>query len=304
MNDPEVFNVEQRQAETEHVQGEYAKQKLTAQKQEQLRQGEDLLIRMEEKVRSLGNELKDPTLSVEAKEEMKSKFLDLEILRDKTRSHYVTMKEEQARALAGAEHGDQLSAEAYERELDTIGAEIDNIERAANDIEEKNGLSDKDRTTLLDQLRIYPTIILELDERFPDAEDSQKRAALVERMSELRNRLRNPYHVDVKKNLDAAKNPSDVYRKVQATYSSMQHTLTLEQRRAMRTQIATLSSLVRRAEDQRMARVGSAILAAVSNATEHAPAIAHAAIATIPKQTPVAAKKGPLATLASAFRLK
>jgi|GEM_PF-5199778 len=61
----------------------------------------------------------------------------------------------------------------------------------------------------------------------------------------------------------------DMHQRVRAKYSAVQHILTLEQRRHMRTQIAQLSSLVYDAE----------LAHTVSRATEHAPALAHASLA-------------------------
>ncbi len=60
------------------------------------------------------------------------------------------------------------------------------------------------------------------------------------------------------------------HQKVRAAYASVQHTLSVEQRIHMRKKIAELSSLVRQAE----------LAHTVSHATEHAPALAHATLAS------------------------
>jgi hypothetical protein len=62
----------------------------------------------------------------------------------------------------------------------------------------------------------------------------------------------------------------EAHEKVRAAYASVQHTLSVEQRIQMRKQIAELSSLVRQAE----------LAHTVSVATEHAPALAHATLAS------------------------
>lgn len=90
--------------------------------------------------------------------------------------------------------------------------------------------------------------------------------------------------LDIKKRVHAIMHPNETkvaeaasidavrqsHQKVRAAYTAVQHTLSVEQRIQMRKQIATLSSLVREAE----------LAHAVSHATEHAPALAHATLAS------------------------
>lgn len=193
----------------------------------------------------------------------------------------------------------RLFPEAYGQYIDEMMKEVGDIEQVVSQFEKEHKLTPQAATELLDQLRIYPEKILRLDENAEKAGiavHTEKREALTERMAALRKRL-----MEKEKNERSVR---DVYRAVKTRYDAVQHTLSLDQRREMRTRIAMLSSLVLRAEDERLARVGSAVLAAVSHATEHAPAIAHAAVASLPKQASKSQKKGPLASLVAAFRLK
>lgn len=191
----------------------------------------------------------------------------------------------------------KLPLELYDKQVRNILADVVSLE-SAFEFSLKNTLTKAKIQMLHDGLDAAQEKLQELDEKAEEPAESKERRALMG----LINKLRAEYPVNMQQIvLDV---PADVYKKVKATYSSVQHTLTLDQRREMRTRIATLSSLVQRAEDERLARVGSAVLAAVSHATEHAPAIAHAAVASIPKQVPETQKMGLLASLAAAFRLK
>ncbi len=211
-------------------------------------------------------------------------------------------RQEEARGVQDTEFWmrSRLFPEVYGQHIDEMMKEVGDIEQVVSQFEKENKLTPQTATELLDQLRIYPEKILRLDENAEKAGvavHTEKREALVERMTVLRRRLL----MEKEKNEQGAR---DVYRAIKTRYDAVQHTLTLDQRREMRVKIATLSSLVQRAEDKRLASVGSAILAAVSYATEHAPAVAHAASVDIKKQTSVTAKKSVLAVLVGAFRLK
>lgn len=114
-------------------------------------------------------------------------------------------------------------------------------------------------------------------QRLQERLDSRRGLTLAE-ILELKARVRNVMQPDepiltLSQSREGASSPSlDAVRqsrqKVQAAYAAVQHTLSVEQRIQMRKQIAELSSLVRQAE----------LAHAVSHATEHAPALAHATL--------------------------
>jgi hypothetical protein len=117
-----------------------------------------------------------------------------------------------------------------------------------------------------------------------------------------------------------------VRRHVSARYAAVQHTLTEEQRRAMRTRIARLSSFVRQAEDDAWSaayqqrpppppepppapipepettRLQETIRLAVASASESAAVVASAVLASAPVKKP--ASRGILRGLTDAFKLK
>ncbi len=192
----------------------------------------------------------------------------------------------------------KLSLELYDERVRDILTEVVSLQEVFGFVLKK-GLTKKKLQMLHDGLDAAQDKLQELDGQTEDAARSKERRALMGLMD----KLRTDYPATLRQigELSAVR---DLHRRVRAAYTSVQHTLTVDQRREMRKQIASLSSLVRRAEDERLAGVSAAVFAAVSHATEHAPAVAHAAVANIPKQMPVTAKKSPLAMFAAAFRLK
>lgn len=193
----------------------------------------------------------------------------------------------------------KLPSEFYEEQVRNILTDVVSLE-SAFEFALKNKLTKAKLQILHDGLDAAQEKLQELDEKAEEPAKSKERRALMS----LINNLRAEYPATMQQ-IDLS-GVRDVHQRVKASYASIQHTLTLDQRREMRTRIAVLSSLVRRAEDERLAQVGSAVLAAVSHATEHAPAVAHAAVVRVPSRvpTPTPAKKSLLATLTGAFRLK
>ena len=191
----------------------------------------------------------------------------------------------------------KLPLELYDERVRDILAEIVSLQEVF-EFTLKKGLTKKKLQMLHDGLDAAQDRLQELDGQTEGAARSKERRALVGLM----NKMRTDYPANMQHGRLLV--VRDLHRRVRAAYSSVQHTLTVDQRREMRTRIASLSSLVRRAEDERLAGVSAAVFAAVSYATEHAPAIAHAAAAHIPKQIPVSIKRGPLAMFVAAFRLK
>ncbi len=203
---------------------------------------------------------------------------------------------------------EKMSLETYDSAVREIIAEIISLQ-SAFEYALKKGLTKAKLQMLHDGLDAAQERLQELDTRAEEPALSKERRALMG----LINQMRKAYPMAMEQvapeqaalpegaGLTAVRG---LHERVRATYASVQHTLTLEQRREMRVRIASLSSLVRRAEDEQQARVGAAVLAAVSRATELAPATAHAAAARFPGSMPSAPRKNPLASLVSAFRLK
>lgn len=283
MKDPKVFTAENRQEEMKGVQRAYGEQFPSEKDRARMAErkaAEDLLMRIEEEIRQFTNAMEKGTLEKEDKERIVAELWRLKFLFEETKGHYVDLQERQEADQVAPLRERGISLSECEREVGAMMKEVGNIDTAARMMEQEDALTDEGRQALLDQLRIYPERLLDLDNKFESAEYSQKRSALVEQMTQLRERLGNPWHVDVKRNLEmiqkGPKGPVEMHEQVKATYSSVQHLLTIDQRREMRTRIATLTALVQRAEDERLSRVKAAILAAVSHATEHAPALVHA----------------------------
>ncbi|MEK7638022.1 MAG: hypothetical protein AAB375_01170 [Patescibacteria group bacterium] len=190
-----------------------------------------------------------------------------------------------------------IPLELYDEQVRHILADVVSLE-SAFEFALKNKLTKAKLQMLHDGLDAAQEKLQELDEQAEAPAQSKERRALMG----LINKLRTEYPATMQQiDLSAVR---DLHHRVKVSYASVQHMLTIDQRRDMRTRIATLSSLVQRVEDERLARVGSAVLAAVSHATEHAPAVAHVAIVQMQKGPAQSAKKGLLATLAGAFRLK
>ena len=202
------------------------------------------------------------------------------------------------------------------------------------DILEKNGKLTKEvRADLLEELRKYPAELLDLDEKageyfekekqkdpeVKDPRESPERSSLIGVLKKLRERLSDEFYIDMDKNQPEPEATATaasihdvraVHKKLRASYAAVQHTLTVDQRRAMRTRIAAFTKNVYQAE----------LAHAMAHAAEHAPLVAHASLAgyrpsaprryevrmiptTVPPQSPIP-KRGLFGALGDAFRLK
>lgn len=233
-----------------------------------------------------------------------------------------------------------MDMEAYNKEVEGLMKKVVQWEDVTDTLEKAGKLTPDVRKELLEELREYPAQLLALDEKAENPEESRERRSLVDLMTKLRERLSNELYIAEQPESPPAKQveiepiPGDeigfvvkdtkplarpasvldevrgVHQRVKASYAAVQHKLSEEQRRQVRTQIAQLTALVRRTELEH----------AVAHATEHAPALAHATLASMPKtprrfqvkslpvaqlaSAPVKTSRGLFGMLGDAFRLK
>ena len=211
----------------------------------------------------------------------------------------------------------RLSWEEYEEGLRKVMKHVDDLDSIADSLERGNAMTDNAKKELLDQLRVYSADVLDLDERAEQQKSSSERRVLLDIMQKLRYRLSDPFYVSPYQHPRPEKEPGRdnkppvakaagvgharaAYDRVAAAYASVQHTLSLEQRRQMRTELAGLSSLVRRAD----------LAASIERAVEHAPALAHASLTSTRPVTastsdePAVRRRGLSAFFGEAFKLK
>jgi len=233
-----------------------------------------------------------------------------------------------------------MDMEAYNKEVEGLMKKVVQWEDVTDTLEKAGKLTPDVRKELLEELREYPAQLLALDEKAENPEESRERRSLVDLLTKLRERLSNELYIAEQPESPPAKQveiepiPGDeigfvvkdtkplarpasvldevrgVHQRVKASYAAVQHKLSEEQRRQVRTQIAQLTALVRRTELEH----------AVAHATEHAPALAHATLASMPKtprrfqvkslpvaqlaSAPVKTSRGLFGMLGDAFRLK
>jgi len=197
-----------------------------------------------------------------------------------------------------------MSAEEYDKEVESLMKKVMQWEDVADTLEQADKMTPDVRKELLEELRHYPAQLLELDEKAENPQQSRERRSLVDLMTKLRERLSNEFYVSDRQETPSEskdvviepipgdelgfvvndKKPSaraasvldevrGVHERVKASYTAVQHRLSEDQRRDIRTQIAQLSSLVRRTELEH----------SIAHATEHAPALAHATLTSVPR---------------------
>lgn len=161
---------------------------------------------------------------------------------------------------------------------------------------------------LLGELHTYEEKIQELAQNAENPEDSEEKRNLEAMIQRFRTEIEmsrdlqidtdanGSFIVPPEKKIVGVAEARDAYQRVVAAYTSVQHTLSVDERRELRVRIACMSNAVRQAELQH----------AVAHATEHAPALAHATLASMPAVIPTQAAKsrGVWGVLGSAFRLK
>ncbi|MCC6934640.1 MAG: hypothetical protein IT406_03085 [Candidatus Yanofskybacteria bacterium] len=164
----------------------------------------------------------------------------------------------------------------YEGEVESLFEGAANLETYA-ELLERRGAFDRDtKEDFHDQLNRFYEQLQELDARRMDGRPSPER----DRLINLLQRLHDRYPVSERRpSAPTLSQAHALQRTVRAQYAAVQHDLSLEQRRALRARIATLSSLVRRAEDARYRELFQhplrvRIASAIERATEHAPLLA------------------------------
>lgn len=215
-----------------------------------------------------------------------------------------------------------VDLDEYEKKFRSILKNVKDLETITDGFERDGRLNDERvRTELLDQLRVYSASLLEIGETSEDLKYADDHQVLVKMMKRLRDRLMQappaekakidpnqtiPFGRKVVERDVAARGVSVVedvramHARVKASYASVQHRLSEDQRRSIRAHIAQLTSLVRRTE----------LEAAISHAIEHAPALAHVSLASVSTR-PVdvasgaqSSSRGIWGVLGDAFRLK
>ena len=212
--------------------------------------------------------------------------------------------------------------ELYDEEVRKLLADAIDLE-AFVDLYEQKGTLAKNEPIIRGAIAGILDKLKELDANAPDKDSSRERSSLMDVLSKIDDALE-----EAQKKAVAVSTPLSAvrasHRQVRAQYASVQHTLTEEQRRAMRVSIASMGSAVRQAEDAAWSQMFAAelkpvpppqppediqetIRLAVAHATEHAPAIATAALAALPRRpltAVVQSRRGVFAALGDAFRLK
>jgi hypothetical protein len=200
-----------------------------------------------------------------------------------------------------------MDAAAYDSSVAEILSDVVTLQ-SSFEYALKRGLTREKLQMLHDGLDAAQEKLQALDEESEHAAESKERRALMQRINDIRKEY--PFTMEeILPGRTGATSPGlssarDTHRRVVASYTAIQHTLTIDQRRTMRTRIATLSGLVRQAEAEHAEAIAARVRAVISRATEHAPAIALASSAVVRQPTTVSQRSGPLASLVSAFRLK
>lgn len=214
---------------------------------------------------------------------------------------------DQLRARYPVRGPEKTAPDEYEKRVRDILTDVVTLENAFT-FSLKKGLTKAKLQMLHDGLDAAQDRVQQLDEETKNTASSDMRRALMSQITRLRKEYPanmeqlTPDEVMFPKSPGNLSSVRDLHRRVRAAYISVQHTMTVDQRRDMRARIATLSSLARRSQEEQLAHMAPALLTAVSHATEHAPLLAHAAVG--PKRPAVQPKKSAFSTLVAAFRLK